>query len=353
MKIIVNDIAASSGGALTILRSFYEYICKSEEAQKHTWIFLLSDKYLSETRNVKVIILKDIKKSWIKRLKFDLIKGKKFIAELEPDIVFSMQNTAISGLKCPQVIYLHQSIPFQEVKKFSFMKQDEFKLAIYQYIIGYVIKRSLKSVEHIVVQTKWMKAAITEQLKIETTKITNILPQIDQIEIQSSLVNEQFFNNSFFYPADNLSYKNHYCLIEAVRLLNELGIDNFEVKLTIDNNESNSNIKYLGKIPREIVLKEYNKSVLVFPSYIETIGLPLLEARQCGALILASDTPFSREALDNYPNAYYFNPFNPNELADLMKKAINGNIRRLKCSNTYVDTNSWDDVLKLLESEVR
>ncbi len=349
MKIIVNDIAASSGGALTILKSFYKFICESEEAKKHIWIFLLSDNYISETSNIKVIVRSDIKKSWINRLKFDFVEGKQLIDDLNPDLVFSMQNTAIYGLNYPQVIYLHQSIPFQKIKKFSFLKYDEFKLAIYQYVIGYIIKSSLKKAHHIIVQTKWMKSAIIEQLKINKTKITNILPPIDLVD--KSLYKDQFCNNSFFYPADNFSYKNHYCLLEAVRLLNNLGISDFELKLTINDNESHSNIKYLGTIPHETVLKEYNRSVLVFPSYIETIGLPLLEARQFGTLILASDTPFSREALDNYPNAYFFNPFNPNELVELMNKVMKGSIKKLDSSNINFDNNSWEDVLKLLESE--
>lgn len=350
MKIIVNDVAASSGGALTILRSFYKYICESEEAQKHTWIFLLSDKYLSETSNVKVIIRNDIKKSWISRLKFDLLQGKNFIDDLEPDIVFSMQNTAIFGLKHPQIIYLHQSIPFQKVKKFSFFRMDEFKLAVYQYIIGHIIKRSLKIADHVIVQTEWMKSAIIEQLKINKKKITNILPSMAPID--SSLYKDQFCNNSFFYPADNLSYKNHECLMSAVNLLKKLGMNDFVVKLTIEGDESHRNIRYLGKIPYDSVLREYKNSILVFPSYIETIGLPLLEARQCGTLILASDTPFSREALDNYPNAYFFNPFKPGELAELMLKIMNGSISKLDCSTKiHVNDNSWEDVLKLLESE--
>lgn len=41
----------------------------------------------------------------------------------------------------------------------------------------------------------------------------------------------------------------------------------------------------------------YAKSILVFPSHIETLGLPLLEARAAGCRIVASDIAAAREAL--------------------------------------------------------
>lgn len=120
MRIIVNNIAASSGGALSILRSFYNYIRYNEEWKHHEWFFLLSKGYVEETDNIKIITLDSIKRSWVNRLYFDLAKGRHFITSLKPDVIFSLQNTIVFGLKIPQVLYVHQSIPFQTVKKFSF-----------------------------------------------------------------------------------------------------------------------------------------------------------------------------------------------------------------------------------------
>ena len=50
----------------------------------------------------------------------------------------------------------------------------------------------------------------------------------------------------------------------------------------------------------------YARSILVFPSYVETFGLPLLEARKSGTYILASDCSFSREILEGYEKALFF-----------------------------------------------
>lgn len=56
---------------------------------------------------------------------------------------------------------------------------------------------------------------------------------------------------------------------------------------------------------REVVFEMYSKSVLVFPSFVESFGMPLLEARMSNSVILASDQNFSREILKDYNNAYF------------------------------------------------
>ena len=59
---------------------------------------------------------------------------------------------------------------------------------------------------------------------------------------------------------------------------------------------------------------QYARSVLVFPSYIETIGLPLLEARSVGAPILAADCLYARDGVEDYEKAEF--------LETLMRKKI-------------------------------
>ena len=46
MKIIVNDLAASAGGAMTVLKSFYRYVRENDKANEY--IFLLSNHYLEK-----------------------------------------------------------------------------------------------------------------------------------------------------------------------------------------------------------------------------------------------------------------------------------------------------------------
>ncbi|MBQ4145657.1 MAG: glycosyltransferase, partial [Clostridia bacterium] len=94
------------------------------------------------------------------------------------------------------------------------------------------------------------------------------------------------------------------------------------------------------------VLAEYNNSTLLFPSYIETYGYPMAEARQMGTLIIASDCPFSREVLEGYKNAYFFDPFDAEALADYMEKIIKGDLKPEKVQEDIKEQkdNSWKQI---------
>jgi len=341
MRIVVNDIAASKGGALTILKDFYN--CVKENDTENEWIFLLGDNLLEETDNIKVITLPHIKSSWAKKLLFDRFTGKKFINRLKPDVVFSLQNTLTFGVKAPQIIYLHQSIPFQTVKKFSFLKGAERTLAVYQHLIGRVIKKSVKKCDKVIVQTKWMKDAVMKQCRLPEEKIMQVAPTVADL---SSYNTDIPFNPShFFYPTAPAIYKNNDAIFKACAMLKEKGI-HCDVTLTLPQQRSKDNIHCVGRLPYGDVIEKYAESTLIFPSYIETFGFPMAEARKVGTIVLASDCPFSREVLDGYENAYFFDPFKPQELATLMERVITGNIVKkvsAKAENDYSD--SWLRIL--------
>ena len=60
----------------------------------------------------------------------------------------------------------------------------------------------------------------------------------------------------------------------------------------------------------------YAHSVLLFPSYVESFGLPLLEARLTGTYVIASNCPFSREILDGYEKALFFDEMDYKMMAE-------------------------------------
>lgn len=345
MKILVNDIAASSGGAMLILNSFYKF---ANNDKKNKYIFLLSNTYFKETDNIRIITRPDDKK-WLKRLKFDLIKGKKLVKMIKPDAIISLQNTAIFGTKVKQILYVHQAIPFQNSKKFSLLKKNERKLAIIQYFIGYLIKKSIKKANHVIVQTYWMKERIIEKTKISENQISILLPEIN-LELKKSKIHLN--NNNFFYPANNAIYKNHTCIYKACEILNKENIEEYKVYLTVEKQNDIQQIIFLGLIDYEETLKKYNETVLIFPSFIETVGLPLLEAKKSGTIILASDTEFSKEILNDYNNAYFFNPFKPEELANLMKRCIEGEIKLKECDDDIKEKNiGWEIINEILKEK--
>lgn len=332
MRILINDIAATpdTGGAFTILSELYAGA--KENLDNIEWIFLTGDTHFKSAKNIRVIPYPDIKKSWIKRLWFDLFSGKFLINKLRPDVYISMQNTATLGVLAKQIVYLHQSLPYQKTKRYSFFKKSEFKYAIYQNIIGYIINFLLKKTKaSVIVQTKWMQKNLMEKHVVEEDKIEVIPPSIPSDLIKIGKNNN--IMRTFFFPASSELYKNHKVIYQAVNRLKEKGYKDFSVILTINqpdyiSKEDYPEIIFSGYIPRNKVLDEYTKSVLLFPSYIETFGLPLLEARLAQSIIIAADTEFAKEILTQYTNSYFFNYWDHKKLADLMAKVLDNKIRK-------------------------
>lgn len=345
MKIVVNDIAASQTGALAVLKSFYEYVKNHDD--ENEYVFLLSDKYIDETDRIKVIVCNDVKKSGLNKLRFDFITGKKFISKLQPDYVLSLQNIITFGLKTRQGVYVHQAIPFQNIKRFSFLKKSERVYAVYQYLIGAIIKRSIKKCDDVFVQTQWMKKSVTEMSDVSENKI-QIVPF--EVSIEHRDKTNSVNGAQFFYPAaDENVYKNQQCIYDACEILQNNGIKEFEIALTLsaEGRKENSNINYCGFLSKEKLFEYYKNAVLVFPSYIETVGIPLLEAKSVGGVIFAADCPYAHEVLGDYENAYFFDPMSSTELAKLLRQSVVGKISLKNVENVDVEEQkkSWQIVL--------
>ena len=88
---------------------------------------------------------------------------------------------------------------------------------------------------------------------------------------------------------------------------------------------------------------------MIFPSYIETYGLPLAECRQTGNPILAADTPFARQILKGYEKAYFFDPFDSSRLKDLMKEVYEGKIIPGDRERKQETANTYEEIVKLIE----
>ena len=328
MKIMVFNVAADGGGALTILNQYYKEAIREK---KKTWFFIISTPKLVDADNVKVLRYPWVKKSWFHRLYFDYFVAHRIIKKYEVDEILSLQNIILPNISIKQTLYLHQSLPFAE-KRYSIT--ESYKLWIYQNVISQMIFKSIRNADQVIVQTYWMKEACIRKTNVSADKIVVVPPKFNIKIKESYMPNDRNFQ-LFFYPANAYLYKNHKIIVEAVELLKKHGYENYRVILTIHGNE-NKNIKqifetvknkalpidFIGKIPIEDVYDYYSKSILIFPSYIESFPLPLLEAKAHRSPIIVSNCAFSHEVLDDYENVQFFDPFNSVSLYKIMKDVL-------------------------------
>lgn len=325
MRLLVYDVAADSGGAVTVLRSFYEEFLKDTENE---YIFVLSVYELKETEHIKVLNFPWIKKSPMHRLYFDHFVAHKLVRKYGADKVLSLQNIELPHAGVPQTVYEHNALPFAEYK---FKPWEAFRPWYSQQILGRMMKRSIRHAEKVMVQTNWMKEEIVRQCRIPAERVEVKFPPVEMLPTKPYCLDKE--KPVFFYPANASAYKNHGTFLKACELLKKKGCENYQVIWTVTGEENDGirsikkeaeekglPIQFQGPLPRRTLFDLYAASVLIFPSYIETIGLPLLEARSAGAWIVAADCLYARDCVGDYERAEFFKPFDAETLSEIIRK---------------------------------
>lgn len=309
-NIVVSATALAYSGALTILKQFINYA--GRDLNNKYIIFVPEKIKLPEFGNVNLIEVK--KQNYCKRVLWDAYLFKRYLRKhsIEYDVVLSLQNTSlnVSGRK---LIYLHQPLPFYDIF-IPWTNRTNFKLWCYKYFYYYFITLHIDDDTEFLVQTEWMKHLFCQKASFPIEKVHVVKPEMNFVSKISTDIdkNDDYF--SLIYPATPMFYKNHALILESLSILKKnYGVENIKLHVTFNKSsnrqfESNvkrlnvgTNISYHGHLSHSDLLKLYLASnIMVFPSYIETYGLPLLEAASLGIYILASDLPYAREVLDGY-----------------------------------------------------
>lgn len=326
---MVFDVPAESGGALSVLNDYY---FEAKKSHNTTWFFVLSNPKLKETSNINVLRFPWIKNSWLHRIFFDKFIAPRLVKKYKVDKVVSLQNILVPNVKCEQILYVHQPLPFINYK-YSLKENKLFW--IYQNIIGWKIIHSIRKANKIIVQTEWMKVACSKKAQVCERKFDVIPPSIN-IKINNMFKPTKESLSTFFYPASGLAYKNHQIIVDACSQLVNMTNKKFKVIFTLNGNENELisdlyrriqderlPILFEGTKQRNDVFELYTKSVLIFPSFIETFGYPLLEAKLHKGIILAAETEFAKEIVNGYDKAWFFDAFDSNELCQLMHQCLN------------------------------
>lgn len=362
--IFVNNPAAISGGALTVLTQFLEEIKLREDKSKIYYFFVTADLKKYECEYIKII--DNIKaRELFDRMKWDKFGIRAWAKKnnIKPDLVISLQNTAVNFKGIPQIIYLHQPLPYSQYSKWNFFKADERKLWFYTNIYKHLIHNSIKSYMYVSVQTKWMKDALIEK-GIDADKIIISKPKLKEFDVDSieklSLDKEKYV---CFYPAAEYKYKNHKVILEALTYIKNNyndKINNIKVIFTLDKKSNaysycNENglldiVEFKSTLDYDKVLQYYKScNCVLFPSYIETFGLPLIEAAKFGKRILVSDCKYSREVLSNYNNVQFISHEDYKEWA---KYIIELDKTEVNLDNSNLVNESWDEFFNLINKSI-
>jgi glycosyltransferase involved in cell wall biosynthesis len=163
----------------------------------------------------------------------------------------------------------------------------------------------------------------------------------------------------FFFPSYPRVYKNYDVIFAAARKLSQAN-GNFQIILTSDGTETSyantmlkrsagmDNVKFIGLQSREVIEALYARTdCLIFPSKLETWGLPISEFKKYDKPMLLADLPYAYETVGKYDKVCFFEANDHERLATLMQLAILDNLP-YQMTNDQVNKEpffyNWDDL---------
>lgn len=364
--IVISAVSFNSGGPLSILKGVLAYLDKSKWVNEYRIIAIVCDKRLFDCKNIEYIVIPNVQGRWLYRLYLENIYFRSLSKKLSPYLWFSLQITP--NVEAERlVVYMHNPSPFYKWKISDIGRG--YKYVLYALFYKYIYRLNIKKNSFIVVQQEWLRKAFSKMYHLSYHKFIVAYPfqnqRINQIKLHEDLKKKLSDSYSFFFPAVPRPFKNFEVICEAVKILRKNKIGNFEVFLTLDGTENRyaksivrkyadiDNIHFVGFLKQNEVFEYYqNCSCLIFPSKLETWGLPISEFSIYGKPMLIADLPYAHETASGAPLVSFFSPNDPFVLADKMRNLIQGDYSFLYSvpfqEKQEPFTSSWDELFSYI-----
>jgi len=219
------------------------------------------------------------------------------------------------------------------VDKLSSLKGLSFRLKSRLFIERLWLLFFQEKAHRVIVQTSTMEYLTKKKLKKTDVQALGFVPSYFKY------INSANFNNTnkkydFIYVASGEIHKNHLLILEAWCMLATQGffpslaitiLPDTSPKISSTLKKCNSlggKVHCLGTLDYQSVLELYNNAkALIYPSYFESFGLPLLEARNFGIPILAPELDFVRDIVNPSET---FDPHSPISILRAVKRHLYG-----------------------------
>lgn len=332
--IVISAVNLVEAGTLAILRDCLQFLSLLADKGEYRIVAIVYSKELCYFPNIEYIETQWPKKRWINRLWFEYVSMRKISQQLAPVYLwFSLHDTSPSVLATRRAVYCHNSYSFYKWKLHDLLFAP--KIALFAIFTKYIYKINIRQNDYLVVQQEWFRQAMAKMFGIAKSKIIVALPSKP---VGESLVSSQQFDRfTFIFAGSPNSHKNFELICQAVQSLEQEGISGFRACITVAGDENKyakwlyekwgalSSIDFIGFLSKADMEMYYEKShCLIFPSRVESWGLPISEYARYQKPMLLANLPYAHETSAGASFVSFFNPDSPQDLAAQMKKLIQG-----------------------------
>ncbi|WP_347052927.1 glycosyltransferase [Flavobacterium olei] len=365
--VVLSGANITSGGPLTIYNSA---LIEFSKLSDYNIIAIVNDSsFFYKSDNISFIEIPQYKKFILFKFYFEYIYYKKISKKINADVWISLNDFTPNVSVKKLFTYFHNASIFFNIKRSDllFSRSVIFQKIYYTIFLRFNIFKNKK----FIVQQNWIGKKISLKYNLPISQILIFKPfnfedkLIDVVE-NVELKKETIDTFVLFYPTRAIGYKNIELICEALNVLYyKYSIIDIELRITVlqDQNSYTKYLKkkydklkivWLGSISKEEVESNYKiANVLVYPSRLETWGLPLSEFSRYNKPIFAIDLEYVYETVGNYPYLVIFNPDDIMELALLIKNLIEKkklnyfNFDNLNIANNINSINSWKEILDI------
>ena len=354
--IIVSGINMTHSGIKTILNQCLETLSILNKYQKYTIIALVPNNL--QYKNIEYIEIPLSKKSWIFRIYYEYIYFYFLSKKIKPNTWLSLHDVSPNIICKNKITYFHNLDPFAKAKLIDWRFDKKYSLFTLFYI--YLYKINSNKLKHIIVQQNFIKQLFKNKgfKNIIVARPVHVLQNnFDTITLNNKKLN-------FIFPSEAKVFKNHILIAEALKLLPENIQNQIEIYFTFDSNTNKfsnyfcekyknlASIKYLGWLSKNELYGYYQAvDALLFPSKLETWGLPISEIQQFEKPIIISNLEYAQESIGSYDKVIFFNPKDPKNIADILLKMVNKEItyQKVNCEEKP-DFKDWESLLTYILS---
>lgn len=281
---------------------------------------------------IECIELPDSRDSYFKRIKYEYLYFYSYSKTKDIDVWISLHDIT-PRVKAKKIYtYCHNPSPFMK-KDITKIKYSPVNVA-FSYLYKYLYRINIKAATAIIVQQNWMRKEFKKRYPIDNVIVAR--PNFN-IEFDGGRIENHEGKKIFVFAAYPRFFKNFEVICEASKKIDK---KDFEVWLTVDGTENKysadlrnvygniEQIKWLGIQSRQKVFEMYKEaSALIFPSVLETWGLPISEFKLTGKTMILANLPYAKEALGTYEKVVFFNPEDAMELSSIMEEVIDGTVK--------------------------
>ena len=316
MKIVIIASDIHTGGGKVVLNDFLN---AAKQMLSINFYVLVDERFNLEGFNSNNISFEKISKT--QRI-FYVNKVVSEIVNIEDVIINISGLPYFKRYPCSKVQFIMNRYFIENYPTVGLPLLVRLRLAFQKVAFSYFLKYT----DYIFVQNSVMR-----DLLLKLGFKNDIIEVIPYKNIDKVIFQDQKIKESFLYVASEEVHKNHLNLVKAWIRMSEENIyptlyltidDKTELykKILIDIQKFNLRINVLSNIPREELLKYYDKvSALIYPSYFECFGIPLIEAKNHNLPVIASELDYVRDFVNPVES---FDPHSPKSISRAVRRFL-------------------------------